>query len=129
MYNPLTFKIQHRYSGRSNWWTQVCLGSMWVQGGLTWIQLDQVGLRCRLHLGGTEADPSSLPRTPRGSNAAPTESVGLSKYISGGLHSTSPPKWKSTAEYSGGARGLDSFVVLLRTPPTTMDSAADNMYI
>ena len=51
------------------------------------------------------ADSDGLRRTPRESDAAPTESCGLSKSTSGGLESTSPPKWKSTAD-SKVRRGL-----------------------
>ena len=48
----------------SNWWTRVHHSSMWFQGRLAWLQLGEIGLLLRLHLGGTKADPPSPPRTP-----------------------------------------------------------------
>ena len=83
---------------RSNWWTQVRLRSMWVQGVLTWLQLDQVGLRRRLHLvwnrgGSTKSavDCNGLQQTPRRSNAAPNESGALLKSTAVGFESTILP--------------------------------------
>ena len=98
-------------TGRSNWWTRVRGGSTWFRGGLTWLQLDQVGVRRGLHLGGAEAVPPSPPRTP-------TDSAGL--HVSPTRLQLSPVDFQSPLRVDSSPQVHQN-----GSPPRTPKSAAD----